>query len=278
MNPIQSILVHLDGSRRAEARLLLAHRLAREHGASLTALFAVTPPVQPTLALPGGLPSMPMLGAIDPDHRAHALALFAQVPEGGPVRADWQELRGEPVVESFTRRALTADLMVLGQRDPLDAAGFDVPGDFVEAVLLGSGKPALVVPFRGDPPERLDTVLVAWRSTREAAGALASALPVLQRAGQVHLVGAEDDAPDHRPAVGACVRDYLRAHGVPRVHEHPGLEAGRADRALLSLAGHIGADLLVMGCYGHSRARELVLGGATRTALESATLPVWMLH
>ncbi|BEP65040.1 universal stress protein (plasmid) [Variovorax sp. V213] len=278
MNPLRSILVHLDGTARAEARLRLAQRLAQAHQCTLTALFAVTPAVLPTLALPGGLPAMPTRGPVDPEHRARALAMFERALQDSPVRSDWQELRGEPVTESFVHRALTADLMVLGQRNPRDATGFDVPGDFVEAALLGSGKPALIVPFAGEPSARLETVLVAWRSTREAANALATALPLLRNAKQVHLVGTADESPGGLAPAMAQVRSYLLMHGVGQMHEHPPLDARYPGKALLSLAGNVGADLLVMGCYGHSRARELVLGGVTRTVLDSATVPVWMAH
>jgi nucleotide-binding universal stress UspA family protein len=275
---LDSILVHLDGTARAETRLRIAHRLAQAHESAVTALFAVTPPVLPVLALPGGLPAMPVRGRVDPDHRARALAMFERALQGSAVRSDWQELRGEPVADTFVRRALTADLMVLGQRDPFDATGFDVPGDFVEAALLGSGKPALIVPFAGESSVEFETVLVAWRFTREAANALATAASVLRKAEHVHLVCAAEESAGDQARGAAAVRNYLLAHGIKRVQEHRSLDGRYPGKALLSLAGGVGADLVVMGCYGHSRARELVLGGVTRTVLESATLPVWMAH
>jgi len=277
MNTLRSILVHLDGTDRAEVRLRLAHRLAAMHESALTALFAVSPSVLAVLPLMGGIPSMPMAGEIDPDHRAHAAAVFERLLQDHANRSDWRELRGEPVIESFVRRALTCDLMVLGQRNPRDAAGFDVPGDFVEAVMLGSGKPALIVPFAGRVSPKPEKVLVAWRPTRESAHALTTALPVLQAAKEVHLV-ASADSEDPVPPMSR-LRDYLRLHGIGQVQEHRALEDSRhSGEALLSLAGKIGAGLIVMGGYGHSRARELVLGGATRAMLESATVPVWMAH
>ena len=278
MCTLPSILVHLDGTVRAETRLRFAHRFALAHGSALTGFFAVAPPVLPALALPGGLPAMPMQGPVDPEHRARALASFERALQGSAVRSDWQELRGEPVTETFVRRALTADLMVLGQRDPLDASGFDVPGDFAEAALLGSGKPALIVPIAGAPSAALDTVLVAWRFTREAANALATAVPVLRRATQVHLVcAAEEGGGDPAPGMSA-VRNFLLMHGIRRMEAHASLQARHPGQALLSLARDVAADLIVMGCYGHSRTRELMLGGVTRTVLESSTLPVWMAH
>lgn len=74
------------------------------------------------------------------------------------------------------------------------------------------------------------------------------------------------------------LRDYLHLHGVGKTHDHEALDDRHAGEALLALAARIGAGLVVMGAYGHSRARELVLGGATRTVLESARVPVWMTH
>jgi nucleotide-binding universal stress UspA family protein len=133
----------------------------------------------------------------------------------------------------------------------------------------------LVVPFAGELAASPDTMLVAWKPTRECARALAAAIPFLQSARQVHLVEAQ---ADESQATSMRVRDYLYLHGIPRVHEHARLSQDRAGEALLSLAADCDADLLVMGCYGHSRARELLLGGATRTVLDSMTLPVLMAH
>jgi nucleotide-binding universal stress UspA family protein len=276
MNTLRSILVHLDGTARAEARMRLAHRLAAAHESALTALFAVCPSVLAVLPMIGGTPPMPVSGDIDPDHRAHAAAVFERLLHDHANRTDWRELRGEPVIETFIRHALTCDLMVLGQRNPRDASGFDVPGDFVEAVLLGSGKPALVIPSAGRISPAPERVLVAWRPTRESAHALTSALPLLRSAKEVHLVSSVDSEDPVPPMVR--LRDYLHLHGIGQTHEHAALEDRHAGEALLSLAAQIGAGLIVMGAYGHSRARELVLGGATRTVLESATVPVWMAH
>ncbi|QOF76135.1 universal stress protein [Variovorax sp. 38R] len=276
MNTLRSILVHLDGTDRAEVRLRLAHRLAAMHESALTTLFAVSPSVLAVPPMMGGLPPMSTAGEIDRDHRAHAAAVFERLLQDHASRSDWLELRGEPVIESFIRCALTCDLMVLGQRNPRDTAGFDVPGDFVEAVVLGSGKPALVIPFAGRVSPSPPKVLLAWRATRESAHALSTAMPLLQAAQEVHLVASSDSGDPVSPV--SRLRDYLRLHGINQTLEHRSLEGRHQGEALLSLAGEVGAGLIVMGAYGHSRARELFLGGVTRTVLESATVPVWMAH
>jgi nucleotide-binding universal stress UspA family protein len=280
MSPIRSVLVHLDGCPRAAVRLGIAHELCRGHEAALTALFAVAPRIP---ELPPGqahhAATVPAFDRIDPEHRRVARAMFDRAMASGAVAGTWRELAGEPPVAAFIERALHADLVVLGQRDPVEAAGFDVPADFVESVIMASGKPALVVPYVGEARATPDVVLVAWKPTRESARALAASLPILQRARRIHVVASAQD--DARSALArTSIERLLQLHGIHEVRQHPGLgELERdAGNGLLSLAADVGADLLVMGCYGHSRALEFVLGGASRTILQSMTLPVLMAH
>jgi nucleotide-binding universal stress UspA family protein len=277
VNPIQSIAVHVDGTERAAVRLRIAHRLAAVHQAALTTLFAVAPHVIPRPQRPGdGMPKQTLFDEIDAAHRAHALGLFERLAAGASG-CRWQELTGEPPIRGFVRHALVADLLVVGQHDPTDESGFDVPADFVESVIIGSGKPTLVVPCVGDATAEPQTVLIAWKPTREAARALTASLPFLRRAANVHVYCAAGSIVESREALTE-VTWYLQQHRVAAVHEHHELVAGDVANGLLPLATRIGAQLLVMGCYGHSRARELVLGGASRTVLQSMTMPVLMVH
>jgi nucleotide-binding universal stress UspA family protein len=274
---IRSILVHLDGSTHAEERLQFAHLLARLHDAVLTALFAVTPQYLPLLPLEGDTLASRMAGRIDPGHRAHANELVERARSWGDVAVEWLELNGEPVIPSFARRAMSADLLVLGQRDPRDATAFDVPGDLAEAVIIDGGRPALVVPFAGYATPRPKTVLVAWKSTPECARALTASLPFLRAASKFHLVCASDNVDEGFPAPVELI-PYLHLHGIDHVHEHRRLDDIGAGREILALASETAADLIVMGCYGHTRARELVLGGASRVVLDSTRVPVLMAH
>jgi len=93
----------------------------------------------------------------------------------------------------------------------------------------------------------------------------------------VHVVCAAGSIVESRQAL-AQVTQYLQQHRVAAAYEHHELVAGDVSDGLLSLATRIGAELLVMGCYGHSRARELVIGGASRTVLRSMSMPVLMAH
>ena len=105
-----------------------------------------------------------------------------------------------------------------------------------------------------------------------------TALPLLKKARAVHLAMAEADEDEGRIEGGLDLVHWLNTHGIePQVHRSA-VATDTPGESLLSLAADLSADLLVMGCYGHSRARELMLGGASRTVLRSMTLPVWMSH
>jgi nucleotide-binding universal stress UspA family protein len=166
---------------------------------------------------------------------------------------------------------------VLGQHDATDPLTVGIPSDFVPSVLLASGRPALVLPYVDIGTTFGQQVLIAWKPTRESAHAVTAAIPFLRHARRIHLTIA-----DERGAIAeqsAALEDYLRLHGVQApIQRHAPVLAETPGDGLLSLAADVGADLLVMGCYGHSRARELVLGGASRTVLKSMTLPVLMAH
>lgn len=274
MDSPRSILVHLDAGRHAAARLACARALAAQHDARLRALLALQPP------LTGSLPLMPANTGDDRRREARAQFDRAVGGEGWPV--EWLAPTGERPTAEFSRAALHADLLVLGQRDPRDAEAFDVPSDFVESVLIGSGTPALVLPFDplvapADFSGRFATVLIAWQPCREAARALNAALPWLQRADAVHLAGWSGDL-DQAALEQQEVTDHLRLHAVDGVQCHRAAEGAGVGAALLALATGLGADLVVMGCYGHGRARELILGGASATALREARMPLLMAH
>ncbi|HJV96401.1 MAG TPA: universal stress protein [Albitalea sp.] len=278
MNAIKSILLHLDATPGSATRLWVARELARQHEATVTALYAVTSSfAELPFALAADVPATQILQDIDADRLSRARAMFDKgtAKAGAPVA--WAELGGAPVIPGFIEQALCADLLVLGQREPEGPMATDVPADFVESVLVGSGRPAFIVPYAGEIESIGGNALVAWNATRESAHALSAALPLLRDARQVEVVSWAEEAASPRGAT-LDVKRYLQLHGIKAaVHQH---EAAPSEigESLLSLASDFNSDFLVMGCYGHSRARELVLGGATRTVLRSMTLPVLMAH
>ena len=276
---LAQLLVHLDTSAQTLQRLAAARQIGQAQGAAVTALYAVSPglvelPFAPEIG-PGIAAS---LRGIDEDLKQRAFDAFKQSLAMPGIDMAWAEMGDYPAMAAFTQQALFADLLVLGQHDPAATSVSGVPADFVESILVMSGKPALIVPHSGALPAAIGhTVVIAWKPSREAARAVSAAIPLLQQARRVVILswsGDEEAVQGHR----LNLNGYLRLHGIEAEWQHQGSENDALGEMLLSRACDVGADLLVMGCYGHSRAREWVLGGTSRTVLASMTLPVLMAH
>ena len=277
MSPFKSILLHVDNSPCMAARLQVANELACQHDARVTALFAVTPLfVQDPHAFEAVAAASAPMPDLEARRQERASNLFVMTRGESMPRVTWAEVTREPVLEAFVQQALHVDLLVLGQHDA-GRASQDVPAHFPESVVMASGKPAWIVAHAGNANATPHTVLVAWKPSKEAARAVSAAVPFLQHAQHVH-VACWARGSDGGRASGLDIEQYLQAHGVqPTMHRHND-EPGDLGERLLSLAANVGAELLVMGCYGHARARELVLGGVTRTVLKSTTIPVLTAH
>ena len=277
MTALRSLLLHLDASPRSSARLTLARDLAVRHGARMTALYACVPSIYtvPFALADAGAMVLPVLEQFDRERRDAVRELFDRATFADISSVRWRELDGEPLMPAITAHALCADLLVLGQHDSTQSEQYGVPSDFIASLLIASGKPALILPYVDVCVSMGQSVLLAWKPTRESAHAVASALPFLQSAKQIHLVSEGGQGPGSAAELVA----YLRLHGVEApIERHAALATEAPGEGLLTCASDQGCDLLVMGCYGHSRARELVLGGASQTVLASMTLPVLMAH
>jgi len=275
---MKSILVHLDASPRSAIRLAIGQSLARRHGAELSVLYGVVPSMLACTwgAAEGMAVAAPMFADIDREQLSRARSTFEAAAVPGE-RMTWIDGGSTPHL-SLTRRAPYADLIVVGQFDSRDPLTGGLPPEHVSATITDTGKPTLIVPCEGAvddaQPRR---IVVGWKPTREAARAVACGLPWLRGATDVHI-GSRQEEDSSGPDDAASLKHWLQLHGVTaRLHTHP-LDSGDAGVRLLALAAHTGADMLVMGCYGHSRAREWVLGGASHTVLNAMSLPVLMAH
>lgn len=268
----RSILLHVDDSKRLGVRAQLARQLAQTFGASVTAQHAAMPfLLRYPLTVESAAEAIALVEQADEEARRAARASF-EAAVGEAPNMVWSALACDAF--TFTNRALYADLVIVGQRDDDDSAAGELPPDFVQNLIIDSGKPVLVVPKIGAITPEPRQVLIAWKETRESARAVMAALPWLRRAESVGIACFDDDA---RAAV-TRLSGWLDAHGIATVSTAEGPPSDDVGEMLLSRAFDVGAELLVMGCYGHSRAREWVLGGVTRTLLQSMTLPVLMVH
>jgi nucleotide-binding universal stress UspA family protein len=285
MTGFGKILVHLDDSLEGDRRLALAHQVANigaNSGATpsvIEAVYASTPSYLATTMAYGeySAATFSILMEADEKRRNQAKLRFDSWTEKSGVRAPWQAEITEMPGYSLLRHSWLADLLVLAQYNSADPGMHTVPKNLIDSLVIDSGKPALILPFIGTMKSTLQNVMIAWKATRESANALSASMPFLQNAKSIHLVA------DVRQEVSDEFRGrfeaYLRANGIsikPSFQSSFGIKTGGEE--LLSWSVDLGADLLVMGCYGHSRAREFVLGGASRTILESMTLPVLMAH
>ena len=177
--------------------------------------------------------------------------------------------------EQFGRIARRFDLAIVGQAEPETSAVEEV---IAETTLFDSGRPMIMVPYIQKAPLKLDNVMVCWDGSRQAARAIGDATSLLVKAGRVEIVMITNERGKQAEIEGADMGQHLARHGLKvEIHRIAGGSIDVAD-ALLSHAADSGADFLVMGGYGHSRLREFVLGGVTRSIFRSMTLPTLMAH
>ncbi|WP_061159835.1 universal stress protein [Caballeronia temeraria] len=276
----RTILVHLDTSARAHPRLETALQLAKQFDAYVIGLYAVFEPNARAFNVMAGSAGYYDEYAAMRRERANALErLFHAELNRAGVSGEWLA-PGGGADRAVPHHARCADLVIVGQDDPGDAESFIGEG-FREHLILSAGRPVLLVPYTGSFAAVGQFPMIAWDGGREAARAVHDALPLLKAAGRATIVTLDVHAGDARGerSAGGDIAACIARHGV-EVEIVPGVagtEASAGD-VLLSRAADLGADLVVMGGYGHARLRELVLGGATRTFLESMTVPVLMSH
>ncbi len=207
-----------------------------------------------------------------------ALAGFSPLMEQLGVHSHEQLVVDDEAASGLSQAGRCADLLVMGQSPAQRGKALlgDLPGD----VLMQSGRPLLLLPPAPEPDRAPARILIAWDHSKEAARAVTAALPLLQGAAEVSLALIDQDAEP-----GAALQRHLARHGVAaRLLHDPPRGDGRRRRpeevgaALLGLASVQACQLLVMGAYGHSRFRETLLGGVTRTLLASMTLPLLLAH
>lgn len=168
------------------------------------------------------------------------------------------------------------DLTIIGQTN-FNEPSHNVDPDFPEYVVLNAGRPVLIVPCMGEFASVGKRVLISWDASREATRAVNDVIPLLKRAEIVQVACFNADAQPFGDQPGDDIALYLARHGI-KVEVLQNMNVQNVAHALLSRAADLSSDLLVMGCYGHSRLRERLLGGATRTILENMTIPVLMSH
>jgi nucleotide-binding universal stress UspA family protein len=274
----KDILVRLDEGSLGSVATNYAVSLARRFGAHIAGLAFAYEPVAPGTLMSGMPATLFEQSRVESEKQARtAIANFENAAQGASI-AYSSHLIEAPAGDAFAAAATIArrfDLAVVRQESENDDGRQEA---CVEAILFGSGRPAIVVPYVHKDEFTVDRVLVCWDGGQHAARAVADSLPLLRQAKQIDVitVAAADKEGNNVP--GADIGTHLARHGLKvAVQEIVAPDIGVAD-AVLSHAADMSADFIVMGGYGHSRLREFVLGGMTRTILATMTVPVLLAH
>ena len=270
---LKDLVVFVDDQPSCAERVRVAAALARRFDAHLTGVHVAGYGPTP-LALDGVAVDQMIMAQEEVIRGAaeKAEAGFREAMRREALRHDWRAVRG-PVAAVAAIEAHCADLAIVGQASS-DSDNWLLPED----VVLRAGRAALIVPYAGSFARVPANPLIAWKPTREAARAVGDALPLLAAAKRATVLVVDADTDEDGEAPGDDVAVHLSRHGIDVTVERTlSGEVPVAD-IFLSRAADLGADLLVMGCYGHSRMRELVLGGMSRDILDRMTLPVLMSH
>ena len=274
----KSILTYLDNTERCTQWMEYAIELALKHNAKL---LGIAPREIASSLYVGDFVSANSLWLedlqkrIDADAEEAVLRFDAMCEERSLPAYEGRCVDGSPT-EVLRRESLFSDLIVVGQYLPDVQTPTSVAG-MTESLLMGAGRPVLVVPALGSFKPDVGNVLVAWRESKESGIALHQSLSMLKMANSVEVVEVAGKADSKAEATLDRVVSYLDLHGIPASDK---VIVSREDvgNILLSHACDAGTDLLVMGGYGHARLREWALGGVTKTILETMTLPVLMAH
>ena len=275
----QTILVHCDAGKKVAAHLDVAAELAGRFRSVFVGLHAQPPFEAPAFA-EGAFSMGPIYNAYEEGAKADLAAsrsAFDKALKGKHLSAEWR------VVDDFPEEALTvaaryADLLVVGQATPDN--DISTPENLPETVALATGRPVLVVPHIGAQKPPGKKVMLCWNASRESARAASDALPFLKAADEVVvlIVDPKASANGHGAEPGADVATWLARHGVKVTVQRDVASDSDIGNVILSRAADLDIDLIVMGAYGHSRMRELVMGGVSRTLLATMTVPVLMSH
>lgn len=214
------------------------------------------------------------------DYKAEAQAAldrFSKLASQAGVSAEPMMLKASfaGVGERFGAIARHFDLAVVDQANP---DGSTIEGMIIEGALFDSGRPVIIVPYVHRAPLKLDHVMICWDGSRPAARAIADSMPLLERAERIEVVIVVNERGKQDEVEGADIGQHLARHGLNVSIQRISHDKIDIADVLLSYAADSSADLVVMGGYGHSRLREFVLGGVTRSTMNSMTVPVLMAH
>ncbi|HKQ95449.1 MAG TPA: universal stress protein [Aestuariivirgaceae bacterium] len=277
----KTLLVSLNEIERLDALLAIAGALARDHEAHILGLYVIPAPAVYPAVGPYVVPEVfdGLTRYFEEQAKGTRERFDAEMRKNG-LSAEWLEWKSAApaIAETVCDAGHSADLLLVSETNRDGKNGVEL--DFVENLVLGCGRPVIVVPRKATGGLEARQVVCGYNGSKESARAIHDAIPILRRADDVRLIWvdpAKDGvAADEVP--GADMAVALGRHGVRATAEPMPTNGLNPAEALMMRARDLGAGLVVMGAYGHSRIREFVLGGATGYALNCMTVPIFMAH
>jgi nucleotide-binding universal stress UspA family protein len=275
---IKDVVVYLSPAAASDAGPRYAISLASAFGAHIAGVAFAFEPVIPASVM-GGI-SAELIDAQRSENEIAAkgaLDRFAQAAGEAGVSAETRFVNATltGAADMFAQIARRFDIAVVAQAERSKIAAEEL---IAETTLFNSGRPVIVVPYIQRTGLKLDRSVVCWDGSRAAARAIGDAMPLLERAGSVEILVVATDRAKRDATPGAGLRDHLARHGLKaEIKRVPGADID-VPSAILSYVADNSVDFVVMGGYGHSRLREFILGGVTRSMLKTMTVPTLMSH
>ena len=276
----KNILTHLDNSSGCRNRLEIAFGMARDFDAELTGIFVV-----PTYIVPSYVEaqiSVDLMTDITEKALARAeetVASYRKMAEEAHVTLQTAVVEGQ-IIPILREHSKYSDLLILGQDHPEDPDNASY--GLADSLLFEGACACLVAPHSGKLAIPGKRALITWNASREAARALREAMPLLQRADTVVVLSSEPDDGNNELANGhphaQAVLHLLKSHGIEAVSSGISNPDMSPTDAIIAQAVEMNADLIVMGAYGHTRLREIILGGVTRDLLKRAPTCLLLAH
>ncbi len=276
-----SIVVSLNAFERAEALMEAANVVARAHEAHVSGVYVIpSVEIYPVFAMQVTPQIIDSQREYYLEQAAKVKAVFEKTARREGLSYEWHQddARSATIADVVVNYGRRTDLMIAGQMGK--RTGYIGDSVLAERLLMESGRPVLFIPDEGRFTAFGNSVLVAWNGSQEATRATFDALPFLQKASNVQILAIDPTGDEERKPMitGANIAETLKRHGVEvELHQTNAKEMSVGD-TIFAWARDRGADLLVMGGYGHSRMREFIFGGVTKKVLKNMNLPVLMSH
>jgi nucleotide-binding universal stress UspA family protein len=275
---IKDVVVNLTGGNPQDFAADYAISIAATFGAHIAGVGFIYEPVIPGTML-GGVPTDLIEAQREENSKSAKAAIAHFETAAGAAGVSFETRMVDASIagaaDLFGRIARRFDIAVVGQARPEQGASEEL---LIEGALFGAGRPVVIVPYVQTQGIKLDRILICWDGSRPAARAIGDAAPFLARAKGIEIVVVTGERDKSGEITGANMRRHLARHGMAVELKHITGSGTDVQNAILSHAADTSADFMVMGGYRHSRLREFILGGVTRSILRSMTLPVLMSH